>query len=70
MSLVQQLVQEDKNMNLILWGFHPAHGNIPLKLCDYSKAAEKQRQKEGWTTAAYKKGDEPTGLILQAKKTS
>lgn len=53
---------------LVLWGFHPAHGNVPLKLSEYSKAAEKSRRSEGWTTAGYAKGDEPTGLALEATK--
>lgn len=53
---------------LVLWGFHPAHGNVPLKLEKYSKAADKSRRSEGWTTAAYAEGDEPTGLALEAKK--
>jgi len=51
---------------LVLWGFHPAHGNTPLKLDNYSAAEQRRREKEGWTCAAYAVGDEPTGLAAQA----
>jgi hypothetical protein len=53
---------------LVLWGFHPSYGNIPLKLEAYSAAAMKRRQREGWRCAAYAEGDEPTGLRLLAAK--
>jgi hypothetical protein len=51
---------------LVLWGFHPAHGNIPLKLEAYTKGALERRKREGWTCAAYAEGDDPVGLKLQA----
>jgi hypothetical protein len=54
--------------SLVLWGFHPSYGNIPLKLEAYSATAMKRRQREGWKCAAYAEGDEPTGLRLLAKK--
>jgi hypothetical protein len=53
---------------LVLWGFHPSYGGIPLKLEPYTASAMKRRQREGWTCAAYAQGDEPTGLRLQARK--
>lgn len=53
---------------LVLWGFHPSYGGIPLKLEPYTASAMKRRQREGWTCAAYAEGDEPTGLRLQARK--
>jgi predicted RNA-binding protein len=53
---------------LILWGFHPAHDNVPMRLEKYSRKAQERRQREGWTCAAYAEGDEPVGLALQAAK--
>ena len=47
---------------LVLWGTHPAHGGIPLKLEHYSKSAKRRREGEGWTGAVYAAGDEPEGL--------
>ena len=52
--------------DLILWGFHPSHGNVPMRLEKYTRKAMERRQSEGWTCAAYAEGDEPTGLALQA----
>lgn len=51
---------------LVLWGFHRAHGNVPLKLEAYTASAAKRRTREGWTVGAYAKGEEPKGLALQA----
>ena len=53
---------------LILWGFHPSHGNVPMKLEAYSRKAMERRTSEGWKCAAYAEGDEPVGLALQAGK--
>lgn len=53
---------------IVLWGFHKAHGNIPLKLEEYSRSAQKRREREGWTCGAYAAGDEPVGLRLMATK--
>jgi hypothetical protein len=57
-----------KEKPLVLWGFHPTHGNVPIKLEDHSRVAMVRRQKEGWTCGAYREGDEPTGLIEMAKR--
>lgn len=51
---------------LVLWGCHPAHGNIPMKLEKFSATAMKRRQREGWKCAAYRVGEEPTGLKIMA----
>lgn len=48
---------------IVLWGFHPRYCEKPIKLERYTKAAQKRREKEGWTTAGYKQGDDPAGLI-------
>lgn len=53
---------------LVLWGFHPAHENVPIKLEDYSRTAMERRKKEGWTCGAYAEGEEPTGLIEMSKR--
>lgn len=54
---------------LVLWGKHPAHGNVPIKLEYYSsQAAMERRRREGWTVAVYAEGDEPTGLSLSGAK--
>lgn len=49
---------------LILWGVHPAHGPLPLKLAEWSRAEQRRRESEGWTCAVYAQGDAPTGLAL------
>jgi len=49
--------------DLVLWGFKPGTSDMPVKL---SKSSRKSREREGWILAEYAKGDEPTGLILQA----
>ena len=49
---------------LILWGFHPLHGGVPLKLGAPNEQA--QRRREGWTTAIYAIGEKPMGLALEA----
>jgi hypothetical protein len=54
--------------DLILWGYKPGTSDVPIKLGPFSKAAQSRRKKDGWKTAAYAKGDEPTGLREQAKK--
>ena len=56
-----------KGAPLVLWGFHPEHGNTPLKLEGYSASALKRRRNEGWMCAGYAQGDEPIGLLLLAK---
>lgn len=48
---------------IVLWGFHPEFCKTTIKLERYTKAAQKRREKEGWITAGYKQGDEPTGLV-------
>ena len=53
--------------DLILWGFHPSHGNVPLKLEAYSRKAMERRTSEGWKCGAYADGDEPAGLALMAQ---
>lgn len=53
---------------LVLWGFHWAHGNVPLKLESYSASALKRRKREGWTCAIYPVGDTPWGLFALAEK--
>ena len=57
-----------KPADLILWGYKPGTSDVPIKLEPFSKAAQARREKDGWKTAAYAKGDEPTGLREQAKK--
>ena len=52
---------------LVIWGFHPAHGNVPMKLGAYSAAAARRREAAGWSVAAYAPGDDPAGLALQAE---
>lgn len=49
---------------LILWGVHPAHGPLPLKIAEWSRAEQRRRESEGWTCAVYAQGDAPTGLAL------
>jgi hypothetical protein len=56
-----------KRTQLVLWGFHPSHGNVPIKLEDHSRVAMVRRQKEGWTCGSYAEGEQPTGLIELAK---
>jgi hypothetical protein len=71
-GMVQKPAYYNPNRNvrteLVLWGFHPSYGKVPLKLEAYSGAAMKRRQREGWTCGVYAKGDAPTGLRLLAKK--
>ncbi len=57
-----------KPTDLILWGYKPGTSDAPIKLGPFSKAEQSRREKDGWKTAAYAKGDEPTGLREQAKK--
>ncbi|MCB0247462.1 MAG: PLxRFG domain-containing protein [Anaerolineae bacterium] len=56
-----------KPADLILWGYKPGTSDVPIKLGPFSKAEQSRREKDGWKTAAYAKGDEPTGLRDQAK---
>ena len=49
---------------LILWGCHRAHGNEPLKLCEWTAKAQRERERLGWLCAAYLDGDEPKGLKM------
>jgi hypothetical protein len=67
LPVLPTLEKKDKKPPLVLWGFHPAHGNIPLKLEEHSAAALKRRKAEGWTCGVYREGDAPTGLSLLAK---
>ncbi len=53
---------------LVLWGFHPSHGNVPLKLCDWTRKEQRDRERDGWTCYVYRKGDAPVGLALEASK--
>jgi len=53
---------------LILWGYHKSISYVPVKLSEFSKSEQKRREKEGWKTAVYAKGDEPIGLIAQARR--
>lgn len=55
-----------KKKELILWGFHPAHGNVPMKLEKYSVKAMERRTSEGWKCGAYADGNEPAGLTTMA----
>jgi len=48
--------------NLVLWGFHPAHGRIALKLAAWTPAVQRSYEMAGWKCAAYKKGESPDGL--------
>lgn len=54
--------------DLILWGYKPGTADEPIKLGQFSKGEQARREKDGWKTVAYAKGDEPTGLKEQAKK--
>ena len=56
---------------VVLWGFHPSHGNVVIKLTAggrISKAEQDRRRREGWTLAIYAQGDTPTGLMMQAEQ--
>ena len=48
----------------ILWGCHRSHGAEPLKLCEWTAKAQRERERLGWLCAAYAEGDEPAGLRL------
>lgn len=54
---------------VILWGCHRAHGAEPLKLCEWSAKAQRERERLGWLCGAYLAGDEPEGLRLLWKQT-
>ena len=48
------------NRELILWGRHPAHGMVWLKLSIYiSQAAKVARCREGWECVVLAKGVAP-----------
>jgi len=56
---------------MVLWGFHPSHGYVPLKIAAYESMRQRaRREAEGWTCAVYAQGDEPAGLALQADAAS
>lgn len=59
-------MNDKKRGELILWGFHKAHGNVPMKLESYSNQAKMRREREGWTCSGYREGDAPTGLQIEA----
>jgi hypothetical protein len=48
---------------LILWGKHPAHGNVWIKLNDRGHVLKEREEKrrEGWEVVALRKGDAPEG---------
>lgn len=52
-----------KSKDLVLWGFHPAHGAACLKIFGFSKKAQRERTSEGWTCAGYAPGERPAGLL-------
>ena len=54
-----------RSPELILWGYHPAYGPAPIKLCEWSRKAQDERTAQGFLCGAYAKGDDPTGLRLQ-----
>jgi hypothetical protein len=54
----------------VLWGFHPVHMPVPIKLTGGTPAHLRSetvyRERLGWTCAVYRGGVAPVGLRLQA----
>ena len=57
----------------VLWGYHPDYcGGEPIKLAGSSflgslRSESSWRKGGGWTTAIYRSGAEPKGLLVQAE---
>lgn len=47
--------------DLILWGKHPKHCTVWIKLDCYTVGESKRRQKQGWQVAILPKGCHPDG---------
>lgn len=45
-----------------LWGFNTAQRIGLIRICEYSKAEQERRTREGWTCAGVIDGEEPTEL--------
>lgn len=52
----------------VLWGFHPAHENIPLRLEESTRKAAIRRQAEGWTVESVPAGEAPKLLPILAER--
>lgn len=46
----------------VLWGVHPAHGSLPLKIAEWSASEQRRREGEGWTCERVSAGKAPTTL--------